>query len=355
MTSPEIKALSLKDIIQFELPALFRRQHLNRDVIIGLIGDRGDGKSLGGGVISILDFMLQNEPCWSNMQIAARFNVDADTAEKYGLSPGSADFESNELDMQKFLHFHPDYHDGLFYIDEINIALADARRAMASQNLAADDVGQQLRKLRSGLIYTCIHEMFVDNRIRDLTDIFIQCRDTALSPEGLASKKKPGYEFSWEIYPMSRKLTGERYTETHQSFGPIYLDGHQWWGAIDTEKRQDRAKYKISAGGVQRIEAEIEIHENPAVVAAKSKWGWLYEAIRKLHYDGYEEIHNKELWDYLNVDERGISTRQIGEQLSIMGIRKRAAPLSIGGYYYLIDQFDLKKGTLKERKTAVLV
>ena len=57
-TKIETAALSLEDILQFELPALCRRQHLNRDVLIGFIGDRGGGKSLGGGLVALLDLSL---------------------------------------------------------------------------------------------------------------------------------------------------------------------------------------------------------------------------------------------------------------------------------------------------------
>jgi len=342
---------SLRDVIQYEIPAIFRRQHLNRDVIIGLIGDRGDGKTLGGGIIAGCDYLLQNEPCFSNLEINMSFNMDDQTAAKYGLAGGIVEYQSQKLDMVKFLRFAPEYQGGVFFIDEINIALADARRSMSNQNLWATDVGQQLRKLQSALVYTSIHEMFVESRIRDMTDIFINTKDVALSPEGLAAKKKPGLEFIWTIYPMSRKLTGVSYQESKQTIKAT-LHGHRWWGAVNTLQRQDRQKYKVPLGSSG---VNMDIIENPAITMARSKWGWLYKAIKQLHDDGYTEIHSEELWEYLQVRERKLSRIEVGRQLSDMNVKTWRHTTE--GYYYAIDKFDLSRGYPDEEdnKEAIIV
>lgn len=344
---------SLKDVVRNEMQLLLRQAHLNRDVIIGLIGDRGDGKTIGGTIIAICDYMVWDEPCFSNVGINIHFNIDEQLASEYNVKPGTVSFHSQPLDMVKFLRFDPEYRRGVFFIDEINVAVADARRSMSNQNIEATDVGQQLRKLESALIYTSIHEMFVEWRIRDMTDIFISTRDTALSPEGLAMKKPPGLEFEWTIYPMSRKLTGERYQDSKQTMkGTIY--GRRWWGAVDTLQRQDRRKYSVPIGSGTLEDAEIDIGESPAVMAAKSRWGWLYEDIKNLHDQGYEEISNWDLWDYLRINERGISRSEVGKQLALMGIRANKRDGS-GRYYYPIDSFDLKRGILDDKKEAVLL
>jgi len=346
-------ALSLNDIVQFELPPLFRHQHLNRDIIIGFIGDRGGGKSLGGGLISLLDYMLQGDPCWSNMEVKAVIDVDDATAAQYGLKGGQAIFESNPLDKNKFLSFDPEYQGGVFFTHEINIWLADARRSMSNINLIADDIGQELRKLRSAWIYDCIHEMFVDVRIRDFTDIFIQVRDTALTPEGMAKKQPQGMDFEWWIYPMTGKFNGERYADTGRRIGPVHVRGKQLWGLIDTYQRARREKYKAQIGDSP---VNLEMKEPPEITEGRSKWGWLYEKIKALHDQEFEEIHSEALWEYLQVKERGLETREVGKQLRTMNVRYgRAAPKSEGGFYYAIDQFDLKKGNIKTRKEAAVV
>lgn len=348
-------APSVKDIVQFEVPAIFRRQHLNRDVVIGLIGDRGDGKSIGGGIIAICDYMVQNEPCFSNLDVKASFRIDEEAAAKYGMGAGVVDFRSRELDMGRFLSFDEEYCGGVFFVDEINVALADARRSMSNQNLWATDVGQQMRKLESALIYTSIHEMFVESRIRDMTDVFIVTRDLALTPEGLAAKRKPGTEFEWTIYPMSRKLTGERYQDTKQTI-KARIRGREWWGSIDTLRRQDRQKYKMGAGAT---DMEMSITENAEVMAARSKWGWLYEAILELHNQGYEKIHSRALWDYLRLKERGFNEGVVATELQDRGLVRKLwdekPPRSVGGCYYGIETFDLDNMKPKEAREAVVV
>ena len=59
----------LRLIVGLKLDPILRRQHLKREVIIGLVGLRGDGKSGSGAVIALLDYMLNNNPVWSNMAI----------------------------------------------------------------------------------------------------------------------------------------------------------------------------------------------------------------------------------------------------------------------------------------------
>jgi len=340
------RVLSLRDVVQYELPPLFRRHHLGRDFIIGLIGDRGDGKSIGGAVITLLDYMIESDICWSNMKITASFDIDAETAGDYGFNSGDrVQFASEELDKHKLLTFDPEYSDGVFFTDEINIYLADARRSMSHQNLGAADFGQELRKLRSAWVYTSIHEMFVESRIRDITDVFILTKDTALSPKGLAQKRPPGIDFEWTIYPMTRKLTGERYADTRKPLPPIYLHGKKFWGSIDTYERQERKKWVIPT-------ENIELEESLVVVEARSKWGWLYEKILALHNQGISSIQDDVLWKYLQVKERGISTNAVGRQLKAMGITSGQGYR--GHFDYNIDAFDLKTDLSLGKKDYIL-
>ena len=74
---------ALKLIVGKVLQPLFRHQHLNREVIIGLVGLRGDGKSGSGAVIALLDYLMNGEPVWSNMPIGVRIIVDDETSNKW--------------------------------------------------------------------------------------------------------------------------------------------------------------------------------------------------------------------------------------------------------------------------------
>jgi len=302
---------SLKDIIQFELSSIFRRHHLNRDVVIGLIGARGDGKSLGGTAIAILDYMVESDPCWSNIAISVEFDISAETAARYGQLPGKAKFTSQPLDKTKLLRFDPEYQGGVFFVDEINLWLADARRSMSNQNLWANDVGQQLRKMKSALIYTCIHEMFVDQRIRDMTDIFIQTKDMALSPEGLAKRDLPGREFMWTIFPMSRKLTGESYAQTRKPLPNIFFHGNKWWNTFDTYQRQEREYLKK----LPAVTADLTMTEDPVVVKAKHDFGWIHDIGKAMWEDGREIIPCEEVMALSQVIASGLPQKRVSQLL----------------------------------------
>jgi hypothetical protein len=240
----------LKKIVGYELKPIFKRQHLNREVIIGLVGLRGDGKSGSGAVIAMLDYLMNGEPVWSNMAIGVSINVDDATARKWTNGTmkhgGTVTFRSQPLDKEGLLRFDPRYNHGCYFVDEINMEFAEARRAMSNTNLYMDRVAQQLRKYQNSLIYTVINEMFVDSRIRELTDIFIRCEDTALSMEGLAAKKPTGVDFKWTIYPMSGYMLGRErsYYVTKKPLPPVYLHFEPWRGIYNDKLAQAQGKMK---------------------------------------------------------------------------------------------------------------
>lgn len=287
---------NLRRLIAGLIPPLFRRKHLNLDAIYGLIGDRGGGKSIGSALICLLDYMLDGITLRSNMNVACTIVVSDGLATRYGLPyGGDVHFQSKELDKEKFLRFDPEYAGCAVLIEEINVWLADARRAMSSQNLMADDVGQQLRKLKMPLVFNCINEMFVDGRIRDLTDLYIHTQDTALTPLGLAREQQQGIEFEWFLYPMTSKLTGERYADTKQRLGPYFMRGKSLWGLIDTNKRQDRKKgipFEIRAG----LTAEVTAESDPANIAFNAKYGWVADKLSNLINAGVKVLQPNEYY-----------------------------------------------------------
>ena len=343
----EVKAPSTEYIIAKTVKALLRIHHLNRDVIIGFIGERGGGKSIGAATVALLDYGIEGDTIRSNIQVTCDIEVSEELAAQYGGEPGTVHYESEDLNKHKFLTFDPDYFRSVFVIDEINLWLADARRAMAQQNLLADDAAQQLRKWESPLFYTCIHEMFVDSRIRDMTDLFVKTSDTALTEDGLRRKQRQGLSFQWSLYPMTKKFTGHTYAENKEVVGPIEINGRILWDIIDTRQRQERKKYKPE----QEVEeSPVHITEDGRVIEERSKWGWLYEKILALHKQGVPQLEDETLWEYLELKQRGVKPTVIGVQLKQMGIVR--IPGRTGHFNYPIDAFDLKN--FADKKEYVL-
>lgn len=339
----------VKAILAVEIAPLLRALHLHRDLVIGLIGDRGSGKSLGGGAIGLFDYMVREEPCYSNMGIAADVALDDETAAKYkdiGFTRGGiVHYRSKELDMVKFLEGDSDQTDGVYFIDEYNIAVADARRAMSNQNLQAADTEQQLRKNDSALIFTCLSEMFVDNRLRDQTDIFIKTRDTALSIEGVQQRIPQGLHFKWEIYPMTDKggaiLGVVKYSESQHPITNWGIDGKPLWSLIDTLERQHRQKYKVGMTGGQHAES-LETVESPAITKFKSKWYFLPEKVIELRskLEAPKEFTSQEIDQMFGISAHGLSMSEFGSISSGYGVRntgKRIRPPKGSGFYWVVE------------------
>jgi hypothetical protein len=272
------QAPCLREIIAQEIDPLFRLSHLNRDVIIGLVGERGSGKSLGGANIALKDYGFSNEPIWSNMNIKVGVKVTNDEAIECGATAGGIEtYASQHLDKQEFLALDGKYEGGCLFFDEFNLEYGGARRSTANVNLMTDRAVQQLRKLQCALIYTVLDEMYVDVRIRDNTDLFITCTDTAFKAQNLASKMRQGIAFEWKLWFMTSKLVGfgNTYKETHRAVGPVPVTLREMWGSINTMERQAEGQTKYSVQPKQLIRVEME--EDAKIT------------VQKIHYAGFDE------------------------------------------------------------------
>lgn len=311
VTEVRVTAQSLDDIVAHEVSAMFRRFAHNRDVIIGLVGDRGSGKSLSGANIAVRDYAMSKEPLFSNMSIALGVNVNDDIAMNYGLPQGGmAVYESEPLDKQQFLALDERYEGGCLFFDEFNLEYGEARRSTANVNLMTDRAIQQLRKMQCALVYTVINEMYMDSRIRDNTDLFIRCRDTAFKPENLRKNMQQGVAFEWMLYPMTPRLLGygNTFTDTGKPIGPIPVTLRNSWGIIDTLERQAAGKTKYTESAKELM--KMQLKDAPEVVAAKRD-PVLMELEKRLDAfwarhanDGeYIEITSKEWYTELGVEK----------------------------------------------------
>lgn len=311
-TATKVIAPSLNEIVKYSVRALLRRPHLNRDVITGLLGERGSGKSLGGANIFLRDGMFAMEPGFSNMQIKTNVKVPDAVAQYCGLSCGGmATYEAEHIEKQAFLALDSRYEGGHFFFDEFNLEYGEARRSSSNVNLKTDRAIQQLRKLQCSLTYTVLNEMYVDTRIRDNTDLFIRCSDVAFKPMNLSSKMRQGVVFEWLLYPMSSRIfgVGNTYKDTGKAIGPLEITLGNMWGVIDTYERQ-------ASGQANYTEKEkvglipVEMTEDPVVIKERDAWGWLDKKLADFWEnhadDGAEiEIRGDELRQELGVPVEG--------------------------------------------------
>lgn len=303
---------SLDDLVAVSVRALLRRFHLNRDWIIGLIGERGAGKSLGGANIVVRDFAMSGEPIWSNMNIGLQVGVpDTLSYPLLGIPGGTVTYQSEYIEKQRFLALDSRYENGCLMFDEFNLEYGESRRSSANVNLMTDTAIQQLRKISCGLVYTVLNESYVDVRIRENTDVFIKCFDVAMKSNNLTAKMQQGVTFEWLIYAMSPRLCGHgnTYSETKKPFGPYRVTLKDWWDTIDTYEKQAKGARNYSKIDMpEKTLIPLDIKEDPETIRYRYDWGWLDDGLNrflKAHRDDGDiiEITSQEFAEELGVDK----------------------------------------------------
>lgn len=361
--------LSLNEIVSLMVNPFFRRPDSPRASIpepkpkVGIFGGPGEGKTVLLSAVTSKDYFLYDgmphpETVRSNLEIKYTWTIQDELAREFGL-PKGGDIVRQALpfEKKKMYRMDPEYRNGAYALDEINIELADSLKFNTNANFYFNQADQQLRKDRMGLVYTSIHEMWVDPRLREITDIMVKCYDTALSPEGIAARKPRGEQIEFWVYPMSRYLNGRTWVDHGEKLGPFYLQAKRFWGAIDTNRRQSTGqKYAKSHKELigDEINPDIEVGENQVANNEFLKWGWLYQIIQDLHDDNVEEIYASDLWDYIGRDrvkEYGMSA--IGAQLSLMGIGRRGYGNRASPLRYVISSFDISKYPYEESSKRI--
>ena len=336
----QAQVLSLGDVIGQSIRALFRRFHLNRDWIIGLVGERGSGKSLGGANIGIRDFGMSGDPMWSNMAIDMGVDVPGYMAAPYGMKEGGiVRYQAEHLDKQTFLALDPKYSGGLLFFDEFNLEYGESRRSVTNVNLKTDTAIQQLRKFECGLIYTVLNEAYVDVRIRENTDIFIRCADVAMKPNNLSKRMTQGVTFEWMVYAMSPKLCGygNTFNDTGKPFGPYQVTLNYMWNVIDTYEKQGKGgKYGQQE---EKQLMPVNLTEDPGVVIDRNRWGWL----------------DKKLLAFLAKHKNDGDTIEITSQdfAHEMGIEKTLWPPAVAQIYQRLPNMSFKGQGWKHKKYMI--
>ena len=234
----------------------------NRSLIIGYVGARGSGKSVGAARTVILDYMLPGKTVWSNMKIG--FNL---------VSNGNIiPMESKSLERLSLVELDEVYSNGLIYVDEVNL-LAEARRAMSQENLMFSYILQQLRKRRLTIIWSAQSELHCDDRLRWQTDIFIICEDISIA----RPKCGIGELSLWKAHDFSGIVKG---ITPHSSGEAMFYQGVQWnkpwWNTYNTWELQD-VEVKVKSNPAheedKRIATEIaEYMKGNSVVKKRYFW-----------------------------------------------------------------------------------
>jgi len=328
----------LRLIVRRLIRPLFLRRHLKREQVLGVIGEKGGGKSATTSTAALTDQLLDGKKVYSNIDVACDIEVGNETAQRYGLSSGGkVHYETIHLEKNALLKLDEKYRNGALIIEEINVQYSNVRRFMSNTNVDFNEVVQQLRKLQTSLYYNVIDEMFIDSQLRSMTDAFIKCEDTAYTTDNLAARKPQGQDFKWLIYPMTGNFAGHEktYYRTKKPLPPIYFHFTKFHGIFNTEYSQHQGIYsqsrKTQAGD---IEIMMSVESSPENIAWRQQWGWVAEKAIELKRAGKNNI---EPWELAEIMNRPI-TKEFRGILSVCHIRYDRFTQK-----YKIDDFSIER------------
>lgn len=317
--------------------------HLNPDWKIGFVGDPGDCKSITGTKLLIRDFLLHGVRCFSNMMIKVTVRIPDNFADNFpdliakypslkGIPGGEVVYQTEEFDKYALFRFDERYRKSAIFVDELNLEMAEARRSSSNLNLNTNKVGQELRHLEAALIYTVINEYWVDNRIRDLTDIFVKTQDTALDAENLEMRKRPGETARLMLYAMSRKLTGNTYNKTNEAYGPFYIHVRDMWEAYFTHQIQASQALKYGIDMKPDMGINVEMESTPEHRRVVDEWGWLNKIADDLINRDDHFIPAEDFYYHPEVLKRQMGKRELTEKLGLLVPGLRTETKKINGY-----------------------
>jgi len=303
---------------------------------IGIIGPRGSCKSIAAAAMSIMDYLVAGWIVISNMEV------------KWGVRLGDliAGYQSEELDKMALMKF--DIKDKVaVLIDEVNIEFSESRRSMTNRNLIFNKILQQLRKRQMNMVYTVQHEMWIDNRLRWQTDLFIKTKDVCMKPGGIYLPYDFGEYASWKMFDMSGIFGQGSYSDT---LTPIiddwWFSAKRWWNTFNTNEIQglDQDDYAgASAGG-------IELKRNSDIVKQEGNTSVLFDLFQEAHDNEYKFIEAKDLFRTVGATTKA-GKDLVGSMIREMGIRYNQHRRA-----YVVPEFDLEKPeTMKDLKGKTFI
>ena len=309
----------IQGLIDRYLPIkLFKvRQFSKQEIVVGWIGHRGSGKTIGSVSVALFDFLLRGKPVWSNVPVEVRVSYLG----------ASRVYRSQPLEQVDLLNLKEGYRGGALLCDEANMQVGDASRSMSSANLDFSYAIQQCRKRKLSVLWTAQNWMSIDNRLRFQSDFVIGCRDSASA----GYNQEVGHYSEWRNYDVGGQsgILDLEYEATHRYIHQFEVwRGTHWnrplWHSYNTDLLQSGdyiSQYKQLKSGKAKelVEAQVEMKSRPA-----------REYVETMINQGIRAFYAVELWQKLGIENDFVQQRLVGKALKEFYDRKR----DDSGYFY---------------------
>ena len=162
---------------------------MGKSLIWGFIGPRGGGKSSSAAGLAALH-MVKGGAVASNLEIKAPCGC-----------------VSHDVSLTDLASLDAKLSGALVVIDELPV-LFNSKASQSVKNQLMGLFLAQSRKRSISLFYTAQNFMWVDNRIRYLTDVVVSCKDVAVLPYGRKNHIPEGQLIAWRVWDHSGLMTG---------------------------------------------------------------------------------------------------------------------------------------------------
>jgi hypothetical protein len=303
-----------------------RSFNLFRDMMIGINGARGAGKSTTNTFLAMKK-MRMGKPCWSNVPISF-YVLEADGSRTY--------YESMPLDVEKFSNFSPELRRGVVSIQELQYYV-EARTSGRLQNRMMSYGIMQIRKTANSFFYDVQDPSWVDKRFGWSNDCDIECTDASKLnydlkgdfPQYLLEDGKylkEGVITLWTIKDTSGILTGIPFKKSgvpvveNAQFKSWYI-----WDSFPTH-------FIVDAWAAYH---SIKTKDDNKKKEQEALLGVIEEAINRLLQQGKGEVVSSELWNMIEeLSGKEVNKQVAGALLKDCGIPKRQR--ADGNNYYNI-------------------
>lgn len=205
--------------------------------IVGIVGPKGNDKSLLLAY-SIIQKLIEAEPVWSNMPVHTGAAV---LARKYSPSGKPIKFsQTKEIDWDLFYSLDKSFQGGTVAIDEVGYQ-ANSRQSSDIRNRLINMVIRQARHRNLDFIYTDRSFYRVDYRVREETDVLIECQDLSFTQWGRQNNLAGGVMACYKYFDISGAVTGKscydgyRY-DPHKYYMERNFYGRPYWDCYDTKE-----------------------------------------------------------------------------------------------------------------------
>lgn len=243
--------------------------------------------------------------------------------------------ESEPLEMDKLVRWHPDFANGYIFFDEID-QVADRQDWMSTVAKLLTAGVQVLRHRNLTLVASIQSLNWLNARLQWQADVIIKCRDLSFTPWGRERGIAPGEIASTSWIDKSGILTGYSFEENGAVY-PLRFFGKRYWGAYSTVHEFDILEYKRK----YKLNLDTKViteRDNRADINEQR----LRETLEYFLYNNPgERVLTRDFWDMArSLGYTGDAKPIGGQYIKALGVKQSGA----GNY----SRYDLSGVTLPE-------